>query len=50
MIVVGQVTSREEAKEIEFIHQICLVATRARFLANSSLGLKKRDVSCGSKK
>jgi len=33
MIVVGQITTAEEAKEIEYIKKICLVGSRARFLA-----------------
>jgi hypothetical protein len=45
MIVVGQVSNIEEAKEIELISQIFIVANRARLLA-----LKARDAKICPKK
>ena len=36
MIIVGQVTSQEEAEEIMYIRKICTVGKRARSLAGNS--------------
>jgi len=36
MIVVGSVSTREEAKEIEYIRQLFTVGNRARVLANQT--------------
>jgi len=36
MIVVGQVSTREEAEEIEYIRKLYLVGSRARLLATKT--------------
>jgi len=36
MIVVGQVSTREEAEEIEYIRKLYLVGNRARLLATKT--------------
>jgi hypothetical protein len=40
MLIVGQVSSKEEANEITFIAKLFIVGQRARFLALN------KDVSC----
>jgi hypothetical protein len=36
MIIVGQVSSREEAEEIEYISRLSVIANRARALAGKT--------------
>ena len=36
MIIAGQITTREEAREIEYIQEIFIVSNRVKILATSS--------------
>ncbi len=38
MLIVGQVSSKEEANEITFIAKLFIVGQRARFLASNTYG------------
>jgi len=42
MMIVGQVSSSEEAKEMEFIAKILVVGNRARTLALKAKGVMKK--------
>jgi hypothetical protein len=39
MMIVGQVSTQEEAKEMEFVAKILVVGNRARVLASKSKGI-----------
>lgn len=44
MLIVGQVSSKEEANEITFIAKLFIVGQRARFLAsNPQMSIKESD-------
>ena len=44
MLVVGQVSSKEEAKEIEFIAKMFVVGIRARKLGHDAFIIKQLDI------
>jgi hypothetical protein len=39
MMIVGQVSTQEEAKEMEFVAKILVVGNRARVLASQTKGI-----------
>ena len=42
MLIVGQVSSKEEANEISFIAKLFVVGQRARYLAHEKDGKKEK--------
>lgn len=44
MLIVGQVSTKEEAKEIEFIAKMFVVGNRARKLGHDALVLKQLEI------